>query len=104
MFKGDTAPDGGDCYLGSFEAAARILAVEPIALRLQSEGETDAAITSLGREQVVADAFIAAHLRRSFRGPADSHGRAPGTDARRPARTESADVLPMARVHFGSPG
>jgi putative tryptophan/tyrosine transport system substrate-binding protein len=66
MFKGDTAPGGGDYYLGSFEAAARTLAVEPVELRLQSEGEIETAMTSLGREQVglvlMPDAFIAAHL------------------------------------------
>jgi putative tryptophan/tyrosine transport system substrate-binding protein len=66
MFKGDTAPGGGDYYLGSFEAAARTLAVEPVPLRLQSESEIDTAMISLGREQVglvlMPDAFIAAHL------------------------------------------
>jgi putative ABC transport system substrate-binding protein len=66
MFNPDTAPGGGDYYQGSFEAAARTLAVEPVTLRVRNDGELDTAITSLGHEQaglvLMPDAFIAAHL------------------------------------------
>ena len=62
----DTAPGGGDYYQGSFEAAARTLAVEPVTLRVHNDGEIDTAITSLGHQQaglvLMPDAFIAAHL------------------------------------------
>jgi putative ABC transport system substrate-binding protein len=34
LFNPDTAPDGGSAYLRSFEAAARALKVEPIAVRV----------------------------------------------------------------------
>ena len=66
MFNPDTAPGGGDYYQGSFEAAARTLAVEPVTLRVRNDGEVDTAITSLGHQQsglvLMPDAFIAAHL------------------------------------------
>jgi putative ABC transport system substrate-binding protein len=64
MFNPDTAPGGGRYHLGAFEAAARSLAVEPVAVRVRSEVEIDAAITSLGREQgcmIMSDAFMTAN-------------------------------------------
>jgi len=51
MFNPDTAPGGGNYYLGSFEAAARSLAIEPISVRVRSDAEIETAITSLGRQQ-----------------------------------------------------
>jgi putative tryptophan/tyrosine transport system substrate-binding protein len=66
MFNPDTAPGGGDYYQGSFEAAARTLAVEPVTLRVRNDGEVDTAIASLGHQQaglvLMPDAFIAARL------------------------------------------
>ena len=51
MFNPDTAPGGGAFFLNPFEAAARSLAVEPITVRVRSNAEIEAGITSLGREQ-----------------------------------------------------
>jgi len=66
IFNPDTAPGGGSYFLGSFEAAARSLSVEPIAARVHNDAEIEAAITSLGREPrggliVMPDAFVFAH-------------------------------------------
>jgi putative ABC transport system substrate-binding protein len=64
MFNPNTAPGGGNYHLGAFQAAARSLAVEPVAVRVRNEVEIDAAIASLGREQgcmVMSDAFMTAH-------------------------------------------
>jgi putative ABC transport system substrate-binding protein len=64
MFNPDTAPGGGRYHLGAFEAAARSLGVEPVAVRVRSEIEIDAAITTLGREQgcmIMSDAFMTAN-------------------------------------------
>jgi putative ABC transport system substrate-binding protein len=66
MFNPDTAPGHGNYHLDAFEVAARSLAVEPVAVRVRSESEIDAAITSLGREQgcvIMADAFMSANRR-----------------------------------------
>jgi putative ABC transport system substrate-binding protein len=67
MFNPDTATGGGSYYLGSFEAAARSLAVEPITVRVHSDAEIGTAITSLGREQaglvVMSDSFMSTHHR-----------------------------------------
>src|SRR5262245_60778737 len=51
MFNPDTAPGGGDYYEGAFEAAAGMLAIEPVTLRVRKHGEVDAAVTSLGHQQ-----------------------------------------------------
>jgi putative tryptophan/tyrosine transport system substrate-binding protein len=65
MFNPDTAPGGGTYFLGPFEAAARSLAVEPIAVRVRSDAEIEARLASLGREQAglvtMPDAFMAVH-------------------------------------------
>ena len=50
MFNPDTAPGGGSYYLPSFEAAARLLKVEPVAAPVRSDAEIENVITSLGRE------------------------------------------------------
>jgi putative ABC transport system substrate-binding protein len=49
MFNPDTAPGRGLYHLGSFEATARALAIEPITARVHSDDDIAAAITSLGR-------------------------------------------------------
>jgi putative tryptophan/tyrosine transport system substrate-binding protein len=51
MFNPDTAPRGGNYYLGSFEAAARSLALEPVTVRVRTDAEIETAIISLAREQ-----------------------------------------------------
>jgi putative tryptophan/tyrosine transport system substrate-binding protein len=65
MFNPDTAPGGGSYYLGSFEAAVQLLAVEPSTVRVHSDSEIEASINSLGRDQgglvVMSDSFMAVH-------------------------------------------
>jgi putative tryptophan/tyrosine transport system substrate-binding protein len=50
IFNPDTAPGGGSYYLPSFEAAARLLKVEPITGPVHNDAEIETVITSLGRE------------------------------------------------------
>ena len=65
MFNPDTAPGGGEFFLGSFSAGARALAVEPVALPVRSDAEIEAAIAGLGHEQAALaamdDSFMAVH-------------------------------------------
>ena len=65
MFNPDTAPSGGAYFLGSFEAAARSLAVESITARVRSDAEIEAEIASLGSEQtglvLMPDSFMQVH-------------------------------------------
>jgi putative ABC transport system substrate-binding protein len=65
MFNPDTAPGGGNFFLGSFVAGARALAVEPVALPVRSDAEIRAAIAGLGREQgalaAMDDSFMEVH-------------------------------------------
>jgi putative tryptophan/tyrosine transport system substrate-binding protein len=65
LFNPDTAPGGGDFFLGSFEAAARALAVEPVTMRVRSDAEIEAAIAALGRERaglvMMDDSFVGTH-------------------------------------------
>jgi putative tryptophan/tyrosine transport system substrate-binding protein len=67
MFNPDTAPGSGNLFLGSFEAAARSLAVEPVTMRVRSDAEIEAAIAALGREQAglaaMDDSFMGVHYR-----------------------------------------
>jgi putative tryptophan/tyrosine transport system substrate-binding protein len=51
MFNPDTAPNGGNLFLGSFEAAARLLTVEPLTVPVRSDAEIETAIAALGRER-----------------------------------------------------
>ena len=71
MFNPDTAPGGGAFFLNPFEAAARSLAVEPITVRVRSNAEIEAGITSLGREQaglvLQSDPSWRSIRKRSFR-------------------------------------
>jgi len=65
MFNPDTAPLGGAYFLGSFEAAARSLAVEPITARVRSDAEIEAVIASLEGTQgglvIMTDSFMGVH-------------------------------------------
>jgi putative ABC transport system substrate-binding protein len=65
MFNPDTAPGGGQYFLGPFEAAARSMAVEPIRLPVRSEAEIEAEVGSLGRAQaglvIMTDSFMSIH-------------------------------------------
>ena len=66
IFNPDTAPGGGKFFLGSFEASAKALAVELIALPVRSDAEIEAAIMGLGREQAgglaaMDDSFVRVH-------------------------------------------
>jgi putative tryptophan/tyrosine transport system substrate-binding protein len=65
MFNPDTAPGGGTYFLGSFEAAAHAMMVEPITARVHSEVEIDSAIASLGQQNaglvIMTDSFMGVH-------------------------------------------
>jgi putative ABC transport system substrate-binding protein len=66
MFNPDTAPFITSYFLPSFEAAARSLKMEPIAVRVHSDSEIEMAITSLGRESgsglvIMGDLFTRVH-------------------------------------------
>ena len=51
MFNPDTAPGRGLYYLGSFEAAARSLAIEPLTAEVRSDADIERVITMLGQDQ-----------------------------------------------------
>jgi putative tryptophan/tyrosine transport system substrate-binding protein len=66
MFNPDNAPDGGSYFLPSFEAAAKVLKVEPIKAPVHSQAEIETVMISLGREPrgglvVMGDAFMFLH-------------------------------------------
>ena len=65
MFNPDTAPGGGNYFLGSFEAAAQSMMLEAIAVRVHSDAEIESAIASLGQQNaglvLMTDSFIAVH-------------------------------------------
>ena len=66
MFNPDTAPGGGNYFLGSFEAAARSLGLDAATLRVHNDTEIETEITSLGREPraglvVMPDSFMEVH-------------------------------------------
>jgi len=65
MFDPAAAPYLRSYYLPPFEAAARLLKVEPVVVPVHSDTEIETAITSLGRESgglvVMPDAFLTAH-------------------------------------------
>ena len=67
IFNPDTAPGGGKYYLGSFEAAARLLLVEPVIMHVRSDAEIETAISALGRESggfvAMTDSFVGVHKR-----------------------------------------
>jgi len=65
MFNPDTAPSGGLYYLGSFEAAARALAIESLIAEVRNDGDIERIITTLGQEKAglaaLPDNFMYAH-------------------------------------------
>jgi putative ABC transport system substrate-binding protein len=50
LFNPDAAPGGGSFFLRPFEAAARSLAITPLATPVRSDADIEAAIAALGRE------------------------------------------------------
>jgi putative tryptophan/tyrosine transport system substrate-binding protein len=63
MFNPDSAPAGGKYFLDSFEAAARAVGIDPVAMPVRSDAEIEAAIAALGGEQaslVEYSSFLAA--------------------------------------------
>ena len=66
IFNPDTAPGGGNYFLGSFEAAAGSLRLEAAILRVHSDAEIETGITSLSGEPrtglvVMPDSFMEVH-------------------------------------------
>jgi putative tryptophan/tyrosine transport system substrate-binding protein len=65
MFNPDTAPGRGLYYLGSFEAAARSLGIEPLVAEVRNDGDIERVITTLGQKEaglvVLPDNFMFAH-------------------------------------------
>src|SRR6201997_126032 len=65
MFNPDTAPGRGLYYWGSFESAARSLAIEPLTAEVRSDADIERVITMLGQEQaglvLLPDNFMFAH-------------------------------------------
>jgi putative ABC transport system substrate-binding protein len=65
MFNPDTAPGRGLYYLGSFEGAARSLAIEPLTAEVRSDADIERVITMLGQERaglvLLPDNFNFAH-------------------------------------------
>jgi putative ABC transport system substrate-binding protein len=47
MFNPDSAPAGGKYFLDSFEAAARAVGIDPVAMPVRSDAEIEAAIAAL---------------------------------------------------------
>jgi putative tryptophan/tyrosine transport system substrate-binding protein len=67
MYNPDTAPGGGRFFLDPFETAARSLAIDPLTAPVHDDREIEAAVVSLGRDQVgivlASDAFMGVHQR-----------------------------------------
>jgi putative ABC transport system substrate-binding protein len=65
MFNPDTAPGRGSLFLGSFEAGARSLALEPATLPVHSDAEIESTIAAIGRDRtglvLMDDSFMAVH-------------------------------------------
>ena len=84
MFNPDTAPGGGTYFLGSFEAAARSLGVEPIMIRVYSGTEIEEGVASLGREKaglvIMTDSFMGNHQATLISATARSNVPAIGAD------------------------
>jgi putative tryptophan/tyrosine transport system substrate-binding protein len=69
LFNPDAAPGGGSFFLRPFEAAARSLAITPLATPVRSDADIEAAIAALGREPggglvMMADSFMGSHRAR----------------------------------------
>ena len=68
IFNPDTAPGGGNYFLGPFEAAARSLGLDVAILRVHSDAEIETAITSVSGDPraglvVMPDSFMEVHRR-----------------------------------------
>jgi putative tryptophan/tyrosine transport system substrate-binding protein len=65
MFNPETAPRRGLYHLGSFEGAARSLAIEPVMARVHSDADIEQAIATLPREHgglvLIPDTFVNSH-------------------------------------------
>jgi putative tryptophan/tyrosine transport system substrate-binding protein len=65
MFNPDTAPGRGLYYLGSFQAAARSLAIAPLIAEVRNDGDIERVITTLGQEEAglvaLPDNFMFTH-------------------------------------------
>ena len=65
MFNPVTAASRGLYYLGSFETAARSLAIEPLIAEVRNDGDIERLITTLGQEEAglvaLPDNFMFAH-------------------------------------------
>jgi putative ABC transport system substrate-binding protein len=65
MFNPETAPGAGSYYLGSFEAAARALAIESDKAQVHSDAEIEMVIGSLARDKAglvgMTDSFMSVH-------------------------------------------
>jgi putative ABC transport system substrate-binding protein len=65
MFNPETAPRQGLYHLGSFEAAARSLAIEPVTARVHSDADIEQAIAALPRDHgglvLIPDIFVNIH-------------------------------------------
>src|SRR6266436_2377359 len=66
MFNPDTAPGGGNYFLGSFEAGTRSLGRDAATLRVHNDTEIETEMTSLGSEPraglvVMPDSFMEVH-------------------------------------------
>ena len=48
LFNPEAAPGGGSFFLRPFEAAARALAIAPLAIPVRSDADIEAAIAALG--------------------------------------------------------
>jgi putative tryptophan/tyrosine transport system substrate-binding protein len=81
MFNPDTAPGGGNLFLGWFEAAARSLAVEPVPMRVRSDAQIEAAIAALDHHQAslaaMDDSFMVVHSRTIISSDSVAHNNVP---------------------------
>jgi putative ABC transport system substrate-binding protein len=77
LYNPDTAPRGGDYYLGPFESAAGRLGVMPVKLPVRNDGEIDGAFHAIGAAGragviIMPDVFVANRLRELI-AAADRH-------------------------------
>ena len=81
VFNPETAPRGGSYFGAPFEAAAKSLAITPVATPVHSDADIEAAIAAIGREPggglvIASDVFMGIHRARviecaaSYRVPA----------------------------------
>ena len=67
MFNPDTAPGGGGFFMGAFEAAAKLLGVEPLSAPVRNADDIKAAVAALGARRsglvLMDDAYMAVNYR-----------------------------------------